>query len=174
MYDKSERMFMNGSNQLKKNMRIESMQIRKLQRLFSVSLLVSIILLMAPHLVAQVEMKVQAPTQEVTRATRLMIFHEGYNIELERPTELAVRAVNDEGIVDPTRNDLVELNITSLSYLVSQTKLSTATLRLQNGTGTVTLIGYAMEVIRLTAASKDAKSEIKPAVTILNVGVGGE
>ncbi|MEM3003788.1 MAG: hypothetical protein QXO25_00010 [Candidatus Bathyarchaeia archaeon] len=148
------------------------MDVRKAQRLFSIIILLGIISAVAPNVATKVEF--QAPTPTATGATRLMIFHEGYNIELGRPTELTVRAVNEEGLVDTSRDDLVQLNITSLSYMSTRSELSPTTLRLQNGSATAFLIGRATEMVRITAEWKDGRSELKSALVVLNVGVGGE
>jgi len=153
-------------------MKLNPLHIRKAQRLFSAIVLLGILSVIAPHLAANVE--IQAPTPAVEGATRLMIFHEGYNIELDRSVEVTIRAVNNEGLIDTSRDDLVELNITSLSYIITRSELSTTTIRLQNGTGAVFLTGRATEVVRITANWKDGKTELKSGMLMLHVGVGGE
>jgi hypothetical protein len=151
---------------------LEPLEIRKAQRLLSIIILLGVIFTIAPRVVTEVEF--QAPTPKVTGATKLMILHEGYNIELGKPTELTVRAVDDEGLVDTSRDDLVQLNITSLSYISTRSELSATTLRLQNGSATAFIIGRATEMVRITAEWKEGRSELKSALVVLSVGVGGE
>ncbi|MBS7623152.1 hypothetical protein KEJ39_05700 [Candidatus Bathyarchaeota archaeon] len=153
-------------------MMLKPLEVRKAQRLFSIIILLGIISAAAPGVVTKVEF--QAPTPTVTSATKLMILHEGYNIELGKPTELTVRAVNEEGLVDTSRDDLVQLNITSLSYMSTHSELSATTLRLQNGSATAFVIGRATEMVRITAEWKEGRSELKSALVVLSVGVGGE
>jgi hypothetical protein len=153
-------------------MTINSMHIRKAQRLFSVILLVGIVLAVAPNVVSKVQE--QVPTPESTGATRLVIFHEGYNIELDRSSPLWIRAVNNKGEIDASRGDLVELNLTSLSYLKSATKLSSTTIRLENGAAQVFVTGTTTELVRIEANWKSGKSELKSGMVTLHMGVGGE
>jgi hypothetical protein len=153
-------------------MTINSMHIRKAQRLFSVILLVGIVLAVAPNVVSKVQE--QVPTPESTGATRLVIFCEGYNIEVDRSSPLSIRAVDNKGEIDASRGDLVELNLTSLSYLKSAAKLSTTTIRLENGTAQVFVIGTTTELVRITVNWKSGKSELKSGMVTLHMGVGGE
>lgn len=153
-------------------MRIKPLDVRKAQRLFSVVVLLGLVTAIAPQLASKVE--VQFPTPTISGATKLMIFQEGYNIEPDRTVELTIRAVDEEGSVDTDREDLVELNITSLSYITTRSELSSTTLKLQNGTATVLFTGHATEMVRVTANWKDGKSELKPGMLIIHVGVGGE
>lgn len=153
-------------------MRTNSMHIRKAQRLFSLALLVAIVLAVAPNVVSKVQE--QVPTPESTGATRLVIFHEGYNIEVGRSSPLSIRAVDNTGEIDASRDDLVELNLTSLSYMRTAAKLSTTTLKLENGTTQVSIIGTTTEVVRITVNWKSGKSELKSGMLTLHIGVGGE
>jgi hypothetical protein len=148
------------------------MHIRKAQRLFSIVLLVGMVLAIAPNVVSKVQE--QVPTPESPGATRLVIFHEGYNIDLDRPSPLYIRAVNNKGEIDASRGDLVELNLTSLSYLKSATKLSSTTIRLENGTAQVFVTGTTTELVRIEANWKSGKSELKSGMVTLHMGVGGE
>lgn len=148
------------------------MKIKKLQRLISILILVGIIVAIAPHLSKGIERSI--PEEQNPTATRLLFVHEGYQVELEREWHLIIKAVNDNGTVDPTRDDLVEINLTSISYLKTRSEIEATTIRLQNGTATVHFIGHAQEVVRVTVTWKEGKSELKPAIVMLNVGVGGE
>ncbi|MCW4042388.1 MAG: hypothetical protein NWE90_01525 [Candidatus Bathyarchaeota archaeon] len=148
------------------------MKIKKLQRLISILILVGIIVAIAPHLSKGIERSI--PEEQNPTATRLLFVHEGYQVELEREWHLIIKAVNDNGTVDPTRDDLVEINLTSISYLKTRSEIEATTIRLQNGTATVHFIGHAQEIVRVTVTWKEGKSELKPAIVMLNVGVGGE
>ena len=151
---------------------INSLTIRKGQRIFSILVLLGITVLVSPYISSGIERSL--PEEKEQGATKLLVVHEGYQVELERPWHLIIKAVNDGGVVDKSRNNIIKLNVTSISYLKSRSELDTYTIRLENGTATVHFIGHAQEVIRLTATCIDCKSALKPAVVHLNVGVGGE
>lgn len=153
-------------------MELNSIHVRKAQRIFSVVVLIFIAATIAPQLSS--EIKVQVPTPQETGATKLMIFHEGYNIEQDRTVELTIRAVDNDGTIDTSRNDTVELNATSLSYLTTRSELSATMFSLQNGTATVSFTGHAQEMVRITASWKSGKSELKPGMITIHVGIGGE
>ena len=148
------------------------MQIRKLQRLIAIFVLIGLIVAVAPHMSEGIERSI--PEKQDPTATRLLFVHEGYQVELEREWHLIIKAVNDNGTIDPTRDDLVEINLTSISYMKTRSEISDTKVRLTNGTATVHFIGHAQEVVRVTVTWKEGKSELKPAMVMLNVGVGGE
>lgn len=148
------------------------MKIRNLQRLISIFVLVGIITAIAPHISEGIEYSI--PEEQDPTATRLLFVYEGYQVELEREWHLIIKAVNDNGTLDPTRDDLVEINLTSISYLKTRSEISATKVRLQNGTATVHFIGHAQEIVRVTVTWKEGKSELKPALVMLNVGIGGE
>ncbi len=151
---------------------INPLKFRKLQRLVSVLILIGIIVGLSPYLSEGFEKSI--PEEQDPTATRLLFVHEGYQVELEREWHLIIKAVNDNGTIDPTRDDLVEINLTSISYLKTRSEIEATEVRLQNGTATVHFIGHAQEVVRVTVTWKEGKSELKPAMVMLNVGVGGE
>jgi hypothetical protein len=151
---------------------INPLKIRKLQRLISIFVLVGIIVGIAPYMSEGIERSL--PEEQDPTATKLLFVHEGYQVELDREWHLIIKAVNDNGTIDPTRDDLVEINLTSISYMKTRSEISATTVRLQNGTATVHFIGHAQEVVRVTVTWKEGKSELKPAMVLLNVGVGGE
>jgi hypothetical protein len=153
-------------------MKLDSMRIRKVQRIFSIAVLVVIIVAVVPRLSSEVA--VQVPTPKETGATKLMIFHEGYNVEQDKTVELTIRAVDNDGTLDTSRNDTVELNATSLSYAKSRSELSATTLKLQSGVAKVTFIGHAQEMVRMTVNWKNGKSELKSGMITIHVGIGGE
>jgi hypothetical protein len=100
--------------------------------------------------------------------------HEGYQVELDRDWHLIIKAVNDKGTIDTNRDDLVEINLTSITYMKSRSEIEATKVRLQNGTATVHFVGHAQEIVRVTVTWKEGKSELKPAMVMLYVGVGGE
>jgi hypothetical protein len=153
-------------------MKLDSMRIRKVQRVFSIAVLLIIIATIVPRLSSEVE--VQVPTPKVTGATRLMIFHEGYNVEQDKTVELTIRAVDNDGAIDTSRNDTLELNATSLSYANTRSELGASKLRLQGGVAKVTFIGHAQEMVRITVNWEDGKSELKSGMITIHVGIGGE
>jgi len=153
-------------------MNCKSLTVRKIQRIFSFVILLSIILAVAPHLSEGIERSI--PEEQDPTATRLLLVHEGYQVELEREWHLIIKAVNDNGTIDPTRDDLVEINLTSINYLKTRSEISATKVRLQNGTATVHFIGHAQEVVRVNIIWKEGESELKPAMVMLNVGIGGE
>ena len=150
----------------------KSLIIRKIQRIFSFVILLSIILVVTPYLSEGIERSI--PEEQNPTATRLLLVHEGYQVELEREWHLIIKAVNDNGTIDPTRDDVVEINLTSINYLNTRSEISATTVRLQNGTAIVHFIGHAQEVVLVNVTWKEGKSELKPAMVMLNVGVGGE
>lgn len=153
-------------------MNLNSLTIRKGQRIFSFVILLSIILTVAPHLSEGIERSI--PEKQDPTATRLLLVHEGYQVELEREWHLIIKAVNDNGTIDPTRDDLVEINLTSINYLKTRSEISATKVRLQNGTATIHFIGHAQEVVLVNVTWKEGESELKPAMVMVNVGIGGE
>lgn len=148
------------------------MKVRNLQRLISIFVLIGIILAIAPHISEGIERSI--PEKQDSTATKLLLVHEGYQVELNREWHLIIKAVNDNGTVDPTRDDLVGINLTSINYLKTRSEIETTEVRLQNGTATVHFIGHAQEIVRVTVTWKEGKSELEPAMVMLNIGVGGE
>jgi hypothetical protein len=151
---------------------INPIKIRNLQRLISIFVLAGIILAIAPHMSEGIENSI--PEKQDSTATRLLLVHEGYAVELNKEWHLIIKAVNDNGTVDPTRDDLVEINLTSINYLKTRSEIEATQVRLQNGTAIVHFIGHAQEIVRVTVTWKEGKSELKPAMVMLHVGVGGE
>jgi hypothetical protein len=138
----------------------------KLQRVFSVTTLIVIIL----GLISSFGSEVQIPTLKERSATKLVIVYERIHIGVDDPTEITMRAVNDEGIIDTSRDDLLQLNVTPFSHLTCRAELSAYTLRLQNGTATAVLVGEAMEMVKLTVTWKDGKSELKSNTITIQIG----
>jgi len=108
------------------------------------------------------------------RATRLSLVAETSFIGLSEPTELTLRAIDDSGRLDTSREDLVELSLKSLSYNVSAAKLSATSTRLEEGVGSVYIQGSLAEVVDVTVTWKGGQSALKSFTLRLFVGIGEE
>lgn len=149
---------------------ISSNKIRKVQRLISIFVLLGMTLALVPYISSSVEM----PEEKPLGATKLLITHEGYQVELDKPWKLYIKAVNDQGLIDTSRDDLIEIDVKSISYMESRSEISAKSLRLQNGTTTIIFLGHAQELVSVTANWKEGKSELNSGMVTLHVGVGGE
>ena len=144
-------------------MRITSIQIRKLQRIFSAGILLIIILMVSPYLI-------HIPETEGTGATKLIIVYEKIPVKVNVPKKLIVKAIDDKGKLDKSRNDLIEINLTSLSYPKPLAKLSHHTLNLVNGTATVTLMGPLKEMLLITVLWKEGETSLESYSIFMQVG----
>jgi hypothetical protein len=144
-------------------MRITSIQVRKLQNIFSAGILLIIISMVGPHFIHISE-------TEETGATKLIIVYEKIPVKVNVPKKLIVKAINDKGRLDESRNDLIELNLTSLSYPKPMAKLSKHTLNLVNGTATVTLSGPLKEMLLITVDWKNGKTHLESHAVLMQVG----
>lgn len=144
-------------------MRIASIQIRKLQRIFSAGILLIIILMIGPHLI-------QFSETEETGATRLIIVFEKTPVKVNVPKKLIVKAVDDKGRLDLSRNDLIEFNLTSLSFPKPMAKLSQHTLNLVNGTAAVILSGPLKEMLLITVDWKNGETRLESHAILIQVG----
>ena len=144
-------------------MRITSIQIRKLQRIFSAGILLTIILMVSPYLI-------HIPETEGTGATKLIVVYEKIPVKVNVPKKLIVKAINDKGKLDKSRNDLIEFNLTSLSYPKSIAKLSQHTINLVNGTATITLIGSLKEMLLITVLWKEGETSLESYSIFMQVG----
>ncbi|MFC1505593.1 hypothetical protein ACFLQ6_00825 [Thermoproteota archaeon] len=144
-------------------MRITSIQVRKLQRIFSAGILLIIISMVSPHVI------VISETEDAS-ATRLIIVYEKTPVKVNVPKKLIVKAVDDKGRVDLSRNDQIELNLTSLSFPKSMAKISQHTLNLVNGTASVTLSGPLKEMLLITVDWKNGKTHLESYEILIQVG----
>lgn len=108
------------------------------------------------------------------RATRLSLVAETSFIDLGEPAELTLRAIDDSGRLDTSREDLVKLSLRSLSYNVSAAKLSATSTRLEKGVGSVYILGNLAEVVDVTVTWKEGQSALKSFTLRLFVGIGEE
>ncbi|WP_455369657.1 hypothetical protein [[Eubacterium] cellulosolvens] len=144
-------------------MRITSIQIRELQRIFSAGILLIIILNISPYLI-------HIPETEATGATKLIIVYEKIPVKVNVPKKLIVKAIDDKGRLDRNRDDLILFNLTSLSFPKSMAKLSQYELKLVNGTATVTLSGPLKEMLLITVIWKDGKTSLESYSILMQVG----
>jgi DNA/RNA endonuclease YhcR with UshA esterase domain len=147
-------------------MRITAAEVRRLQQAVSALVLSAILVMIASQFMLGVEV---GRTKE-PGATRLIIVYERVHVGVGERKELSVRAVDDDGVIDRSRDDLVNIEVTSLNYRNCLTRLDASTIRLQNGTGSVTLTGTAMEMLRLTAVWREGRSELRSGETLIQVG----
>ena len=146
-------------------MGITSIQIRKLQRICSAGILLIIILMVIPHLI-------HIPETEGTGATKLIIVYEKIPVKVNVPKKLIVKAIDDKGKLDKSRNDLIEINLTSLSYPKPIAKLSQQTINLVNGTATITLMGPLKEMLLITVLWKEGETSLESHLIFMQVGGG--
>ncbi|MFC1505597.1 hypothetical protein ACFLQ6_00845 [Thermoproteota archaeon] len=144
-------------------MRITSIQIRKLQRIFSAGIILIIILMVSPYLI-------HIPETEGTGATKLILVYEKVPVKVNVPKKLIVKAIDDKGKLDRSRNDLIEFNLTSMSYPKPVAKLSKYTLNLVNGTASVTLIGSLKEMLLISIMWRDGETSLESHEILMQVG----
>ncbi len=142
------------------------MQVRELQRVFSAVILLAIIVMITSHLTSGLEIG----TTREPGATRLIIVYERAHVGVGESKEITIRAVDNDGVIDTNRDDLVEVRATSINYKNCLARLDASTIKLQNGTATVTLMGTAMEALRLTVIWKEGRSELRSGETLIQVG----
>ena len=110
------------------------------------------------------------PETDSTTATQLIIVYEKLPVKIDIPKKLIVKAVDDKGRLDRSRDDLIEFNLTSMSYPKPIAKLSQYRMKIVNGTVTVDLIGPVKEVLLITVNWKDGKTSLKSYEILMSVG----
>jgi len=109
-----------------------------------------------------------------TSATKLLIVSSTSFLPLEKPVELTIKAIDDKGTLDTTRNDVVELSIKSISYYKPMAKLSSHRIELSNGIGSTYIEGEIAEVVDVTAVWKKGNSMLESSTIHLFIGIGEE
>jgi hypothetical protein len=109
-----------------------------------------------------------------SQATKLIIVASTTFIPLDKPVELTIKAVDDTGKLDDTRNDFIELSLTSVSYDKSSAKLTTNNIQLRNGIGSVYIQGEVPEVVDITVQWIEGKSPLESYKLHLFMGIGEE
>ena len=109
-----------------------------------------------------------------SQATKLVVVASTTFIPLDKPVKLTIKAIDDTGKIDSTRNDFVELYLTSVSYDKPSAQLSTNKIRLIDGIGSVYIQGEVPEVVDITVQWKKGKSPLEPYNLHLFMGIGEE
>ena len=109
-----------------------------------------------------------------TQATKLVVVASTTFIPLDKPVKLTIKAVDDTGKLDTTRNDVVELYLTSVSYDKPSAQLTENKIQLTDGIGSVYIQGKIPEVIDITVQWKEGKSPLESYKVHLFMGIGEE
>ena len=109
-----------------------------------------------------------------TQATKLVVAASTTFIPLDKPVKLTIKAVDDRGKIDSTRNDVVELSLTSTSYSKPSAQLSIKKIQLKKGTGSAYIQGEVPEVVDITVQWKKGKSQLESYKLQLFIGIGEE
>jgi hypothetical protein len=109
-----------------------------------------------------------------SQATKLVVVASTTFIPLDKPVKLTIKAIDESGNVDITRNDIVELYLTSVSYDKSSAKLTTKKIQLIEGIGSVYIQGEVPEVVDITVQWKEGKSPLESSKLHLFMGIGEE
>jgi hypothetical protein len=89
-------------------------------------------------------------TSQTIKATKLLIVSPSGFIDLDKNTEITIKAIDNSGTIDKNRNDLVELTLRSVSRNESMAKLSSTSVKLDKGIGLAYIRGRIAEVVDLT------------------------
>lgn len=109
-----------------------------------------------------------------SQATKLIVVASTTFIPLDKPVELTIKAIDDAGNLDATRDDIVELYLTSVSYDKPLAKLTAKKIQLINGISSVYIQGEVPEVVNITVQWKEGKSPLKSSKLHLFMGIGEE
>ncbi|WP_455368707.1 hypothetical protein [[Eubacterium] cellulosolvens] len=109
-----------------------------------------------------------------SKATKLIVVTSTTFIPLDKPVKLTIKVVDDTGKLDASRNDVVELSLTSVSYDKPSAHLSTKKIQLLEGIGSVYIQGEIPEVIDITVQWKEGKSPLESYKLHLFMGIGEE
>jgi len=109
-----------------------------------------------------------------SQATKLIVVASTTFIPLDKPLKLTIKAVDDTGRLDATRNDVVELSVTSVSYDQPSAQLNTNKIQLIDGTVSVYIQGEMPEVVDITVQWKEGESPLESYKLHLFMGIGEE
>ena len=147
-------------------MKLRPMEIRRIQRVFSIALLIAIALVISSNFWS--EIRFASPNEQ--GANRLIIVLErDFHVGVDDLKYMTIKAVDQNGAVDKSRNDLVQLNLTSLSHEHTSTKLSVNELRLENGSANVSISGPVADLVKVTVSWKEGRSRLEPGETLVQV-----
>jgi hypothetical protein len=109
-----------------------------------------------------------------SQATKLVVVASTTFIPLDKPVKLTVKAIDDAGNLDTTRNDIVELYLTSVSYDKPMAQLTAKKIQLMDGIGSAYIQGEVPEVVDITVQWKEGKSPLESSKLHLFMGIGEE
>jgi hypothetical protein len=95
---------------------------------------------------------------------------ERVHVGVDDSKEITIRAVDKGGVIDRSRNDLLKLNLTSLSRGNTLTKLNVYELRLENGSANAFLTGPISDLVKVTVTWEEGKSKLEPGEALIQVG----
>jgi hypothetical protein len=109
-----------------------------------------------------------------SQATKLIVVSSTTFISLDKPLKLTIKAIDDKGHLDATRDDIIELYLTSVSYDKPMAKLNPRRIKLINGTGSAYIEGKVSEVVDVTIHWKEGISPLESSKLHLFIGIGEE
>ena len=109
-----------------------------------------------------------------SQATKLVVVASTTFIPLDKPVKLTIKAIDDAGNLDTTRNDIVELYLTSVSYDKPMAQLTVKKIQLMDGIGSAYIQGEVPEVVDITVQWKEGKSPLVSSKLHLFMGIGEE
>ena len=146
-------------------LKLTPLRIRKIQRIFALTFLIAIVLM---TLSFWSDFRLTTPNNH--SASRLIIVLERVHLGVDDPREIMIKAVDNGGNIDKSRNDLLQLNLTSLSHGNTLTKLNAYNLRLENGSANASLSGPTADLVMVTVTWKEGKSKLEPGQALIQVG----
>jgi len=147
-------------------LKLRPLEIRRIQRVFSLALLIAIALVISSSLWSEV--RFASPNEQ--GANRLIIVLERVHVGVDDSKEISIRAVDKGGVIDRSRNDLLQLNLTSLSRGNTLTRLNLYEVRLENGSANVFLTGPISDLVKVTVTWKEGRSKLEPGEALIQVG----
>ncbi|MCJ7761337.1 hypothetical protein MUP59_09395 [Candidatus Bathyarchaeota archaeon] len=152
-------------------LKLTPLKIRKIQRIFALAVLIVVVLATFSSW-----SEFRFPTPNGQGASKLIIVLERVHLGVDDPREIMIKAVDKAraGSIDISRNDLLQLNLTSLSHGNTLTKLNVYELRLENGSANVFLSGPTAGVVRVTVTWKEGKSKLEPGEALIRLEVSKE
>jgi len=113
-------------------------------------------------------------TSQTIKATKLLIVSPSSFIDLDKNTEITIKAIDNSGTIDKNRNDLVELTLRSVSRNESMAKLSSTSVKLDKGIGLAYIRGRIAEVVDVKVSWKEGTSPLESSTVRLYIGIGEE
>lgn len=113
-------------------------------------------------------------TSQTIKATKLLIVSPSGFIDLDKNTEITIKAIDNSGTIDKNRNDLVELTLRSVSRNESMAKLSSTSVKLDKGIGLAYIRGRIAEVVDVKVSWKEGISPLESSTVRLYIGIGEE